>query len=99
VIGAAARKYPNVVLANWHATIAHRTSLLWADGVHPRPSGARLYAKVVAAAVQATASVPPAGQSRAAAGSPAGPDPTPGITGAQSPTPRSSAGHSGPAAG
>jgi hypothetical protein len=99
VIGAAARRYPNVVLANWHATIAHRTSLLWEDGVHPRASGARLYAKVVAAAVQATASVPPAGQSRAAAGSPAGPGPTPGITGGQSPTPRSSAGHSGPTAG
>jgi peptidoglycan/LPS O-acetylase OafA/YrhL len=63
VIGAAARKYPNVVLANWHATIARRTSLLWGDGVHPRPSGARLYARVVAAAVQATASVPPGGQS------------------------------------
>jgi peptidoglycan/LPS O-acetylase OafA/YrhL len=99
VIGAAARRYPNVVLANWHATIAHRTSLLWEDGVHPSPSGARLYAEVVAAAVQATASVPPAGQSRAAAGSPAGPGPTPGITGGQSPTPRSSAGHSGPTAG
>jgi peptidoglycan/LPS O-acetylase OafA/YrhL len=68
VIGAAARRYPNVVLANWHATIAHRTSLLWGDGVHPRPSGARLYAKVVAAAVQAAASVPPAGHSGPTAG-------------------------------
>jgi len=56
VIGAAARRYPNVVLANWHATIADRTSLLWGDGVHPRPPGARLYAKMVADAVQATAS-------------------------------------------
>jgi peptidoglycan/LPS O-acetylase OafA/YrhL len=99
VIGAAARRYPNVVLANWHATIAHRASLLWEDGVHPRPSGARLYARVVAAAVQATASAPSAGHGRAAAGSPAGPGPTPGITGGQSPTPRSSAGHSGPTAG
>jgi hypothetical protein len=99
VIGAAARKYPNVVLANWHATIAHRPSLLWGDGVHPRPSGARLYAKVVAAAVQATASVPPAGPSRAAAGPTAGPGPAPGGTGGQSSTPGSSAGHSGPTAG
>jgi peptidoglycan/LPS O-acetylase OafA/YrhL len=96
VIGAAARKYPNVVLANWHATIAHRTSLLWGDGVHPRPSGARLYAKVVAAAVQATASVPPAAPSRAPAGPSAGPGPA---TGGQTPTPGSSAGHSGPTAG
>ena len=63
VIGAAARRYPNVVLANWHATIAHRANLLWGDGVHPRPPGARLYANVVAAAVQAIASArAPAGQ-------------------------------------
>ena len=89
VIGAAARTYPNVVLANWHATIAHRTGLLWGDGVHPRPPGARLYAKVVAAAVQATAALRPAGRSRAAAGSPAG----------QDPTPSSPAGHGGPTAG
>ena len=54
VIAAAARDYPNVVLANWLAAITHRTGLLWGDGVHPRPPGARLYAKVVAAAVQAT---------------------------------------------
>jgi peptidoglycan/LPS O-acetylase OafA/YrhL len=54
VIAAAARNYPNVVLANWLATITHRTNLLWGDGVHPRPPGARLYAKVVASAVQAT---------------------------------------------
>jgi len=99
VIGAAARKYPNVLLANWHATIAHRTSLLWGDGVHPRPSGARLYAKVVAAAVQATASVPSATPTRAAAGPSAGPGPATGGTGGQSPTPGSSAGHSGPTAG
>jgi peptidoglycan/LPS O-acetylase OafA/YrhL len=65
VVAAAARDYPNVVLANWAATITHRTNLLWGDGVHPRPPGARLYAKVVAAAVQATgpATAPgPAGQ-------------------------------------
>jgi len=95
VIGAAALKYPNVVLANWHSTIADRTYLLWGDGVHPRPPGARLYAKVVAAAVQATASAPPAGQSHASARPSAGP----GGSAGQSPTPGSSAGHSGPVAG
>ena len=57
VIAAAAHNYANVVLANWRTTIAHRTDLLWGDGVHPRPPGARLYAKVVAAAVQATGQV------------------------------------------
>ena len=63
VIATAARNDDNVVLANWRATIIHHTSLLWGDGVHPRPPGARLYARVVASAVQATgpatAAVPP----------------------------------------
>ena len=52
VIAAAARRYPNVLMANWFATIEHRTSLLWPDEVHPQPSGARLYARMVAAAVR-----------------------------------------------
>jgi hypothetical protein len=69
LMAAIAHRYPNVVLADWQAAISHRTSLLWGDGVHPRPRGARLYARVVAAAVQATA---PAAQ---ASGSPA---PSPG---------------------
>jgi peptidoglycan/LPS O-acetylase OafA/YrhL len=61
-LAAAARTYPNVVLANWAAAIEHRTYLLWGDGVHPRPPGARLYARVVTAAVQsacAAATTPP----------------------------------------
>jgi hypothetical protein len=41
-------------MANWHNAVEHRTGLLWPDRVHPRPAGARLYARVVAAAVQAT---------------------------------------------
>jgi peptidoglycan/LPS O-acetylase OafA/YrhL len=53
VIAAAARRYPNVVMANWFATIEHRTGLLWPDEVHPQPSGARLYARMVASAVRA----------------------------------------------
>ncbi len=35
VIAAAPRRYANVVMANWFATIEHRTSLLWPDEVHP----------------------------------------------------------------
>ena len=62
VIAAAVRRYHNVFLANWRATIVHRTYLLWGDGVHPRPPGARLYAKVVNAAVQATEAATPAAQ-------------------------------------
>jgi hypothetical protein len=74
VIAAAARNYPNIVLANWLATITHHTSLLWGDGVHPRPPGARLYARVVASAVQATgpgiAAVPPVPRGPARIGQP-----------------------------
>jgi len=72
VIAAAARDYPNVVLANWRATIAHRTGLLWGDGVHPRPPGARLYAKVVAAAVQAAGQVAAPGPAGHRSPAPAG---------------------------
>ena len=61
VIDAAARRYPNVVMANWFATIEHRTSLLWPDEVHPQPSGARLYARMVAAAVRAARAAAAAG--------------------------------------
>ena len=55
VLAAAARRYPNVVLANWFAVIEHRTGLLWPDEVHPQPAGARLYAHLVARAVRAAA--------------------------------------------
>jgi peptidoglycan/LPS O-acetylase OafA/YrhL len=50
-IGLAARRYPNVLLVNWHAAIEHRTRLLWSDGIHPQPVGGRLYAEVVRAMV------------------------------------------------
>jgi len=99
VIGAAARRYPNVVLANWHATIAHRTSLLWGDGVHPRPPGARLYAKVVADAVQATASARARAGHGPTSGATPGQTPTSGASPGPTPTPTSSAGHGGATAG
>ncbi len=53
VIATAARRYPNVVMANWFTVIEHRTDLLWSDEVHPQPAGARLYAHTVARAVRA----------------------------------------------
>jgi peptidoglycan/LPS O-acetylase OafA/YrhL len=55
VLAAAASRYPNVVLADWQRTIRHRTYLLWGDGIHPRPSGGHLYARMIKAAVQAAA--------------------------------------------
>jgi hypothetical protein len=46
-LAAAADRYGNVLLVNWHAAIEHHTNLLWSDGIHPQPIGGKLYAKVV----------------------------------------------------
>src|SRR5207237_1217559 len=43
-LAAAARHGKHTELADWHPAIAGRPSLLWPDGIHPRPAGARLYA-------------------------------------------------------
>jgi len=61
VIAAAARRYPHVAMANWFTAIEHRTRLLWPDEVHPQPSGARLYARMVATAVRAARTAGAAG--------------------------------------
>ena len=53
VLDAAARHTARVSLADWHAAITGHAGLLWPDGVHPRPSGAKVYARVVVAAIQA----------------------------------------------
>jgi hypothetical protein len=53
-IAAAARQNDNVAIADWRDAIRNRTSLLWPDEVHPRPPGAKIYARVVNAAVQST---------------------------------------------
>jgi len=52
-LASTARRYPNVLLVNWHAAIEHHAGLLWSDRIHPQPSGGRLYAKVVRAVVLA----------------------------------------------
>jgi len=53
VLDAAARQGGHTELANWNQAIAADPSLLWPDGIHPQPSGAKLYARVVLAAAQA----------------------------------------------
>ena len=50
---AAARHGKHTELADWYQAIATRPALLWPDGIHPRPGGARLYARVVLAAIRA----------------------------------------------
>ena len=52
-LAAAAWHGTHIELANWHQAIAARPALLWPDGIHPRPVGARLYARIVLAAIKA----------------------------------------------
>jgi lysophospholipase L1-like esterase len=53
VLDAAARHTARVSLADWHAAATGHPGLLWPDGIHPRPSGAQVYARIVLAAIQA----------------------------------------------
>ena len=57
-LDAAARQGGHTELANWNHAIAADPSLLWPDGIHPQPSGAKLYARVVLAAARAALSRP-----------------------------------------
>jgi len=50
-LAAAARRYPNVLLVNWHDAIERHTGLLWGDGIHPQPAGGMIYARSVRATV------------------------------------------------
>src|SRR5439155_7821863 len=52
-LAAAARHGKHTELADLHQAIAGRPSLLWPDGIHPRPAGARLHARVVLTAIKA----------------------------------------------
>ena len=72
IIADAARRHRNVVLANWFATIQHRTNLLYPDEVHPQPPGARLYAHMIRAAVRAAESAGATGGPSSAPAGPAG---------------------------
>ncbi|HEX6523617.1 MAG TPA: acyltransferase family protein [Streptosporangiaceae bacterium] len=54
VLAAATWHKPDVELVNWAQAIAPYPNLLWSDGIHPRPSGASLYARLVANAIRAS---------------------------------------------
>jgi peptidoglycan/LPS O-acetylase OafA/YrhL len=45
---------PHVALADWTDAIAAHRSLLWEDGIHPQPSGGRLYGRVIADTIRST---------------------------------------------
>jgi hypothetical protein len=53
LLAAGTQNAGRVELANWDQAIAAHTGLLWPDGIHPQPAGARLYAHVVLTAIQA----------------------------------------------
>jgi peptidoglycan/LPS O-acetylase OafA/YrhL len=53
ILDAAGRHTAHVSLADWHAAIAGHTSLLWPDRIHPKPAGAKVYARIVLAAIAA----------------------------------------------
>ena len=53
VIAAGVARYPNTVLVDWHDRWREcGTNVFWSDGIHPTPSGAACYARMIAAAVQ-----------------------------------------------
>ena len=53
VLDAAGRHTARVSLADWHAAIAGHASLLWPDRIHPQQAGAKVYARIVLAAIAA----------------------------------------------
>ncbi len=48
----AAADWPNTTLIDWHSAAGSRDGLMW-DGIHLTPAGAGVYARLVAATVQA----------------------------------------------
>lgn len=49
ILAEGVRRYPQrAVLVDWHGATAGREELFWDDGIHPRPEGARLYARLIA---------------------------------------------------
>jgi len=46
-------RYPNAVLVDWHEVGIHHPEIFWKDGIHLRPQGARLYADLLAEALEA----------------------------------------------
>ncbi len=54
-----ADNYDNVELADWHHAIAPHISILAPDHIHPGPTGGRIYAKAVGAALARLEALPP----------------------------------------
>ncbi len=52
VLAEGAKRYPNVVVVDWHAASADHPEYFWKDGIHLRPAGALAYSGLIAAAVK-----------------------------------------------
>jgi hypothetical protein len=53
MLRATVSRHPTVVLVDWHAASIGQPDYFWSDGYHLRPEGARTYAALIAAAVEA----------------------------------------------
>lgn len=54
ILAKGVRRYPGkAVLVDWHGATEGREELFWDDGIHPRPEGARLYARLIAEKIEA----------------------------------------------
>jgi hypothetical protein len=51
VLAAGVKRYPNATLVDWYGASASNAGLFWSDGVHLRPEGAKLYARLITAQV------------------------------------------------
>jgi peptidoglycan/LPS O-acetylase OafA/YrhL len=59
ILGKYADDYDNVELADWHHAIAPHISILAPDHIHPGPTGGKIYANAVKAALARLAALPP----------------------------------------
>ncbi|MFD9208980.1 acyltransferase family protein [Streptomyces sioyaensis] len=57
-IGSVAKRHDNVAVADWNKAISGHDDLLAADGVHPGPGGAKIYADTIAAALATLPATP-----------------------------------------
>jgi lysophospholipase L1-like esterase len=54
VLAEGVRRYPNAVLADWHAARANRPEFFVEDGYHLQPEGQRVYADLIAAQLESS---------------------------------------------
>jgi peptidoglycan/LPS O-acetylase OafA/YrhL/lysophospholipase L1-like esterase len=53
MLASAVKSHPNAVLVDWYHASGDRPKIFWKDGIHLRPEGAKVYANLIAQAVNA----------------------------------------------